>query len=170
MKADLPLLSAGTNRSSGGPQPMLGSVTHLCQSQQAPMTCALPGHRILFFWCLWPKSTPTFWFDVIVSFMSKRCQSWAQVKRRQVISQVHLLVLCVRGWERVHTVVYKWRWEDGFWELVLFNCVGLGARTWIIRLGSRCLYTLAHSPAPCGTRKAGKLETWVQITCFSLFF
>lgn len=80
-KADLPLLSAGTNWSSGGPQPMLGSVTHLCQSQQAPIACALPGCRSLFFWCLWPKSTPTFWFNVVVSFMSKRCQFWAQVKR-----------------------------------------------------------------------------------------
>lgn len=40
IKADLPLLSAETNRSLGGPQPVLGSATHLCQSQQAHMACA----------------------------------------------------------------------------------------------------------------------------------
>lgn len=68
-------------------------VLSLCQTVFVTHTRASPSRLtrlvqrgILFFWCLWPKSTPIFWFNVYFSFMSKLCQFWAQVKRKPVYS------------------------------------------------------------------------------------
>lgn len=130
------------------------------------MACAVLRHGIIFFWCLWPKSTPIFWFNVYFSFLSKPCQFWAQVKRKPVCSTSTPACFMCAWDERGLTLWRTCGGERSAFET--FYCVGLGNRTWIIRFGSRCLYISTHSQALCFDW--GKVESWVQVTHFCLFF
>lgn len=122
---------------------------NLRYSKQAHVACAVLRSGTLFFWCLSPKSTPQFDLMCISPLWVSPVSSDLRSRGSQLVPQVRLLVLCVRGTGEGAHYGFLWRWDVGFWELVLFYCVGLGDWTWIIRLGSRYLYTLTHSPALC---------------------